>query len=38
VDVDGGVAGEPEDIALAGRALQLLAASWLVTLALSVYL
>lgn len=38
VDVDGGVAGEPEDIALADRVLQLLAASWLVKLALPVYL
>jgi len=38
VDVDGGVAGEPEDIALADRVLQLLAATWLVTLAISVYL
>lgn len=38
VDVDGGVAGEPEDIALADRVLQLLAATWLITLVISVYL
>lgn len=38
VDVDGGLAGEPEDIALADRVLQLLAGAWLVSVAISVYL
>jgi len=38
VDVDGGAAGEPEEIAMSDRVLQLLAAVWLVTLGLSVYL
>ncbi|WP_156758476.1 decaprenyl-phosphate phosphoribosyltransferase [Actinokineospora pegani] len=38
VDVDGGHAGEPEDIALKDRVLQVLGLSWIVTLALSVYL
>lgn len=37
VDVDGGVAGEPENIALADRVLQLLAAVWLITLVVTVY-
>ncbi len=37
VDVDGGLAGEPEDIALADRVLQLLAGAWLVSVAISVY-
>jgi decaprenyl-phosphate phosphoribosyltransferase len=38
VDVDGGNAGEPEDIALRDRVLQVLGASWVACLALSVYL
>jgi decaprenyl-phosphate phosphoribosyltransferase len=38
VDVDGGNAGEPEDIALRDRVLQILGASWVACLALSVYL
>ncbi|SDC76444.1 decaprenyl-phosphate phosphoribosyltransferase [Actinokineospora iranica] len=38
VDVDGGHAGEPEDIALRDRVLQVLGASWIGCLALSVYL
>jgi decaprenyl-phosphate phosphoribosyltransferase len=38
VDVDGGNAGEPEDIALRDRVLQVLGASWVVTLFLSFYL
>ena len=38
VDVDGGDAGEPEQIALSDRVLQLLAMAWLGTLLLSVYL
>jgi decaprenyl-phosphate phosphoribosyltransferase len=38
VDVDGGSAGEPEDIALKDRVLQLLGLAWVATLALSVYL
>jgi len=38
VDVDGGAAGEPEEIAMSDRVLQLLAAVWLVTLGLSAYL
>ncbi|WP_424183768.1 decaprenyl-phosphate phosphoribosyltransferase [Actinokineospora sp. G85] len=38
VDVDGGHAGEPEDIALKDRVLQVLGFSWIATLALSVYL
>ena len=38
VDVDGGNAGEPEEIALRDRVLQILGASWIATLALSVYL
>jgi decaprenyl-phosphate phosphoribosyltransferase len=29
VDVDGGLAGEPEDIALRDRVLQLLALAWI---------
>ncbi|MBA3339793.1 MAG: decaprenyl-phosphate phosphoribosyltransferase [Geodermatophilaceae bacterium] len=37
VDVDGGDAGEPEDIALRDRVLQVLGTLWLITLALSVY-
>ncbi len=37
VDVDGGNAGEPEDIALADRALQVLALAWVATLLLAVY-
>ena len=38
VDVDGGNAGEPEEIALRDRVLQVLGASWIVTLFLSYYL
>ncbi|MGI8701920.1 MAG: decaprenyl-phosphate phosphoribosyltransferase [Nocardioidaceae bacterium] len=38
VDVDGGDAGEPEDIALRDHVLQVLALIWLATLAVSVYL
>jgi decaprenyl-phosphate phosphoribosyltransferase len=38
VDVDGGNAGAPEDIALRDRVLQILGASWVACLALSVYL
>lgn len=37
VDVDGGDAGEPEDIALRDHVLQVLSLIWLTTLALSVY-
>lgn len=37
VDVDGGDAGEPEDIALRDHVLQVLALVWLATLAASVY-
>ncbi|WP_328605719.1 decaprenyl-phosphate phosphoribosyltransferase [Amycolatopsis sp. NBC_00345] len=38
VDVDGGKAGEPEEIALNDRVLQVLGATWVVTLFLSFYL
>ncbi|HEY0638150.1 MAG TPA: decaprenyl-phosphate phosphoribosyltransferase [Pseudonocardiaceae bacterium] len=38
VDVDGGNAGEPEDIALGDRVLQVLAAAWVTALLLAVYL
>jgi decaprenyl-phosphate phosphoribosyltransferase len=38
VDVDGGNAGEPEEIALRDRVLQVLGASWVITLFLSFYL
>jgi decaprenyl-phosphate phosphoribosyltransferase len=38
VDVDGGNAGEPEEIALRDRVLQVLGASWVITLFLSYYL
>ncbi|MGD9525751.1 decaprenyl-phosphate phosphoribosyltransferase [Pseudonocardia sp.] len=38
VDVDNGNGGEPEDIALGDRVLQILAAGWLVMLALAIYL
>ena len=37
VDVDGGVAGEPEDIALKDRVLQVLALAWVVAIGVSVY-
>jgi decaprenyl-phosphate phosphoribosyltransferase len=37
VDVDGGNAGEPEEIALRDRVLQVLGASWVVTLFISFY-
>ncbi|WP_127781684.1 decaprenyl-phosphate phosphoribosyltransferase [Rhodococcus sp. X156] len=37
VDVDGGVAGEPEEIALRDRVLQVLAVAWLVVIGISVY-
>ena len=38
VDIDGGNAGEPEDIALADRVLQVLAAAWAGSILLAVYL
>jgi decaprenyl-phosphate phosphoribosyltransferase len=38
VDVDSGNGGEPEDIALGDRVLQVLALTWIVTLTLAVYL
>ncbi|WP_024876596.1 decaprenyl-phosphate phosphoribosyltransferase [Saccharomonospora piscinae] len=38
VDVDGGNAGEPEEIALRDRVLQILGASWVVALVFSYYL
>jgi len=38
VDVDGGNAGEPEEIALRDRVLQVLGASWVVCVALSAFL
>jgi len=38
VDVDGGNAGEPEEIALRDRVLQVLGVAWVVTLAVSFYL
>jgi decaprenyl-phosphate phosphoribosyltransferase len=38
VDVDGGTAGEPEDIAMKDRVLQVLGLAWVACLALSVYL
>lgn len=37
VDVDGGAAGEPEEIALGDRILQCLAVAWVVCVALAVY-
>ncbi|UCZ88551.1 decaprenyl-phosphate phosphoribosyltransferase [Gordonia sp. WA4-43] len=37
VDVDGGAAGEPEEIALGDRVLQLLAVAWLVCVGIAVY-
>ncbi|GAB86358.1 decaprenyl-phosphate phosphoribosyltransferase [Gordonia rubripertincta] len=37
VDVDGGAAGEPEEIALGDRILQLLAVAWLVCVGVAVY-
>ncbi|MGE2691710.1 decaprenyl-phosphate phosphoribosyltransferase [Mycolicibacterium pulveris] len=38
VDVDGGLAGEPEEIALKDRVLQLLAVTWIGTLGAAVFL
>lgn len=38
VDIDRGTAGAPEDIAFTDRVLQLLAISWIATVALGVYL
>jgi decaprenyl-phosphate phosphoribosyltransferase len=38
VDVDQGNAGEPEEIALGDRVLQVLAVAWVATLVLTVYL
>jgi decaprenyl-phosphate phosphoribosyltransferase len=38
VDVDGGNAGEPEEIALRDRVLQVLGVSWVVCVALSAFL
>ncbi len=37
VDVDGGLAGEPEDIALSDRVLQLLAVAWIGTVGAAAY-
>ena len=37
VDVDGGAAGEPEEIALGDRVLQLLAVAWLGCVGVAVY-
>ncbi|AZG46855.1 decaprenyl-phosphate phosphoribosyltransferase [Gordonia insulae] len=37
VDIDGGQAGEPEEIALGDRILQLLAVAWLVCVGVAVY-
>lgn len=37
VDVDGGKAGEPEDIALSDRVLQVLGAAWVIALVVGVY-
>lgn len=37
VDVDGGEAGEPEEVALGDRALQLLALAWVVLVGIAVY-
>jgi decaprenyl-phosphate phosphoribosyltransferase len=37
VDVDGGLAGEPEDIALRDRVLQLLAVAWIGTVGAAVF-
>ena len=37
VDVDGGNGGEPEEIALGDRVLQVLAFGWIATLVLAVY-
>ncbi|MFD1049809.1 decaprenyl-phosphate phosphoribosyltransferase, partial [Kibdelosporangium lantanae] len=38
VDVDGGTAGEPEEIAMRDRVLQVLGLAWVASLALAVYL
>jgi decaprenyl-phosphate phosphoribosyltransferase len=38
VDVDGGTAGSPEDIAMRDRVLQVLGLAWVASLALAVYL
>ncbi|SMC97721.1 decaprenyl-phosphate phosphoribosyltransferase [Kibdelosporangium aridum] len=38
VDVDGGTAGAPEDIALKDRVLQVLGVAWVASLALAVYI
>jgi decaprenyl-phosphate phosphoribosyltransferase len=38
VDVDGGLAGEPEDIALRDRVLQVLGLAWVGTIAAAVIL
>ena len=38
VDVDGGMAGEPEEIALKDRVLQLLALAWIGTIGAAVFL
>ena len=38
VDVDGGEAGEPEEIALGDRVLQLLAIAWIGVVGVAVYL
>jgi decaprenyl-phosphate phosphoribosyltransferase len=37
VDVDGGLAGEPEEIALQDRVLQLLAVAWIGTIGAAVF-
>ena len=36
-DVDAGKGGEPEEIVLSGRVLQVLGISWLLTMTLSMY-
>ena len=38
VDVDGGMAGEPEEIALKDRVLQLLALAWIGTIGAAIFL
>ena len=38
VDVDSGLAGEPEEIALKDRVLHLLAVAWIVTISAAVFL
>ena len=38
VDVDGGMAGEPEEIVLKDRVLQLLALAWIGTIGAAIFL